>query len=320
MSLKPRAYRLDQPQNPSIHIEEEEFGVFDSEVALPAPKAKSFPWFEILFSCLAGLLVLSVSLWTEQLVIEAFQSGLWLGWLALGVASLAALAFLFIVGREVFALLREQQLEHLHKNALQIIDERDSEGAKRLVEKLASFYHKRPETAKSRNNLLNIHDEILEAEDRLAFAERGLLQPLDIQAKKLIAASAQRVSLITAVAPRAFLDVVFVVYTCSRLLRLLAQLYGGRPGFFGFLKLGKAALAHLAVTGSLAVGDNIIQGIVGHGLAGRLSARLGEGVINGMMTARFGLAALHVCRPLPFIHEPQPSLKDVAESLLAKSQ
>ena len=47
-------------------------------------------------------------------------------------------------------------------------------------------------------------------------------------------------------------------------------------------------------------------------------ARLGEGVLNGLMTARFGLAAIEVCRPLPYIRENPPKLADVAGDLLTR--
>jgi putative membrane protein len=56
------------------------------------------------------------------------------------------------------------------------------------------------------------------------------------------------------------------------------------------------------------------------GLAARISAKLGEGVLNGLMTARFGLAALAVCRPLPFVKEEPPRLADVAGELLSKTE
>ena len=36
------------------------------------------------------------------------------------------------------------------------------------------------------------------------------------------------------------------------------------------------------------------------GLLAKLSRRFGEGVINGALTARVGVAAMEVCRPLPF--------------------
>jgi putative membrane protein len=71
------------------------------------------------------------------------------------------------------------------------------------------------------------------------------------------------------------------------------------------------------VTGSIAVGDTIVQQFVGHGLAGRLSTKLGEGVVNGLMTARIALSAMDVCRPLPFLAEERPRLKDLAGDLVS---
>jgi putative membrane protein len=108
-----------------------------------------------------------------------------------------------------------------------------------------------------------------------------------------------------------------VLWESIRLIRRLAALYGGRPGALGMFRLTKAVVAHLAVTGSLALGDTIVQQFVGHGLAGRLSTRLGEGVVNGLMTARIGLSAMDVCRPLPFLAAERPRLKDLAGDLLA---
>ena len=46
---------------------------------------------------------------------------------------------------------------------------------------------------------------------------------------------------------------------------------------------------------------------------------IGEGVLNGLMTARFGLAAIAVCRPLPFLREEPPRLGDVAGELLTSA-
>ena len=74
-------------------------------------------------------------------------------------------------------------------------------------------------------------------------------------------------------------------------------------------------MTHLAVTGSVAIGDGLIQQALGHGLASRLSAKLGEGVLNGFLTARLGLAALDVIRPLPFAALPRPVLTDLIKDL-----
>ncbi len=52
-------------------------------------------------------------------------------------------------------------------------------------------------------------------------------------------------------------------------------------------------------------------------MAAKLSARLGEGVVNGLLTARLGLAAIEVTRPLPFAALPAPALRDVASGLIS---
>lgn len=90
----------------------------------------------------------------------------------------------------------------------------------------------------------------------------------------------------------------------------MAELYGGRPGTLGMFRLLRDVLAHLAVTGSIAVGDSLVQQVLGHGLASKLSAQLGEGVINGLMTARIGIAAMDLCRPLAFHALKRPGIGD----------
>ena len=134
------------------------------------------------------------------------------------------------------------------------------------------------------------------------------MAPLDREARALILGAAKRVSIVTAVSPRALVDLGYVVYESSRLVRGMAELYGGRPGKIGMLRLMRDVIAHLAVTGSIAMGDSLVQQVLGHGIASKLSARLGEGVINGLMTARIGIAAMDLCRPMPFRALKRPGI------------
>ena len=76
----------------------------------------------------------------------------------------------------------------------------------------------------------------------------------------------------------------------------------------------------MVLTGGMAAGDSLIQQMLGHGLAAKVSARLGEGVLNGLLTARLGLAAIEVTRPLPFAALPPPTLTDVAGNLLRRGE
>ena len=338
MSAKPRAFRLDRPADTDVAvvgdvapavaapgrvvITEEPLDAIEAAdgVVVPMERPRGAPWASILLSALLGLLAIALGFAAERLIADLFQTAPWLGWLALGLAVLALVAFLGLVGREIGGILRERRIEHLRSAALDAVTVRDAEAAKRVVADLAALYGGRENAAANRARLLALTDEIIDADDRLKIAERELLAPLDARAKRAVAVAAKQVSLVTAVSPRAIVDVAFVVFAAVRLLRTLARIYGGRPGFLGFLRLARAAFNHLAVTGGVAVGDSIMQQVLGLGLAARVSAKLGEGVLNGLMTARFGLAALAVCRPLPFIREEVPKIGDVAGELLSRVQ
>ncbi|MEZ0170205.1 YcjF family protein [Microvirga sp. TS319] len=324
MSRQPRAFRLDDPNvtGGSIQVTEDPVDAIEAAdgVVVPMGERRRAPWMGILLSAASGLVVLGLGLALENLIVELYAVAPWLGWVALALAVLAALAFLAIIGREVLGIWREQKIERLREAAVDALAVKDHKAAKGIVADLVSLYGARSGSARASARLKELTDEIIDADDRLAIAERELLAPLDAQAKRAIAAAAKQVSLVTAVSPRAIVDVAFVIFAAVRLLRTLARIYGGRPGLFGFLRLAKAALNHLAVTGGMAVGDSLLQQVLGLGLAARISAKLGEGVLNGLMTARFGLAALSVCRPLPFVREEPPKIGDVAGELVSRAE
>ena len=179
-----------------------------------------------------------------------------------------------------------------------------------IVARLVHLLSARPQTARGRARLVETEGEIIDAAHLIELAERELMAPLDREARALILGSAKRVSIVTAVSPRALVDLGYVIYESSRLVRAMAELYGGRPGKIGMLRLMRDVIAHLAVTGSIAMGDSLVQQVLGHGLASKLSARLGEGVINGLMTARIGIAAMDLCRPMPFRALKRPGIGD----------
>jgi putative membrane protein len=324
MTRQPRAFRLDNPEvtSGSVVVTDEPFDAIEAAdgTVVPMGTRRRAPWLAVFVSALSGLLLLGLGLAIENLIVDLYRVAPWLGWVALVLAVLAVVAFLALIGREVTGIWREQKIERLREAAVDAIAVRDHKAAKAIASQVLSLYGSRASAVKSTARLMASMDEIIDADDRLAIAERELLAPLDAQAKRAIAGAAKQVSLVTAVSPRAIVDVAFVVFAAVRLLRTLARIYGGRPGFFGFLRLAKAAFNHLAVTGGVAVGDSLMQQVLGLGLAARISAKLGEGVLNGLMTARFGLAALSVCRPLPFIREEPPKIGDVAGELVSRAE
>lgn len=330
MTRSPRAFRLDPADDRSPASEDVRETRLDAETVLleepdkpydeiPAavspPRARA-PWLTLLVSALGGLLLLWIVLGIERMISELLVTTPALGWAALVLAVVALIAFIAIIARELRGILRERRIETLHRNAVAARETNDDKAAAVVVDSLLSIYAARPETARARATLTAIGpDTIIDASDRLSVAEQELLAPLDRRARTIVASSAKQVSLVTAVSPRAIVDVVFVIYASARMVRRIAALYGGRPGLFGFLRLSGNVLSHLAVTGGIAVGDDIVQQVLGLGLAARLSAKLGEGVLNGLLTARVGLAAIEVCRPLPFAAVEPPRFTDVAAGL-----
>ena len=64
-------------------------------------------------------------------------------------------------------------------------------------------------------------------------------------------------------------------------------------------------------TGGIALTDDLLGQFLGQDLLRRLSRRLGEGAFNGALTARVGIAAIDVIRPLPFLVTKPPRVRDV---------
>ncbi len=282
-----------------------------AERAAKAP-SRSSAWGRLFFAGLGGLVTLAIGLAVDQLIRDLFARTDWLGWLGVALAAMVALASIVIAAKELAGLMRLRQIAGLRERAAAAAEADDRKLARSVVGDVAALYGGRPETAHGRAILADHLDEIIDGRDLIRLAERELLGGFDRTARRMVADSAKRVSIVTAVSPRALVDVLFVLAETLRLIRRLSRLYGGRPGAIGLMPLSRSVLSHLAVTGGIAIGDSVLQQLIGHGLAAKLSARLGEGVVNGLLTARVGIAAIDVCRPLPFVDTNGPRITDFA--------
>lgn len=274
------------------------------------PRSRRLTAGKVLLASLGFLLTLALGVWTDSLIRSLFERVPALGWVASAAAAIAALALVALVIKEIMGIRRLAKVAHMRESISTKARSATAKEARALAAQVQGLISANPLTALGRKNLKALDDEIVDGPHYLAFAERELMAPLDRQARLLTANAAKRVSVVTAVSPRAFVDLAYVGFESVRLIRALAELYGGRPGTIGMIRLFRDVIAHLAVTGAIAAGDSLIQQVVGHGLAAKLSARLGEGVINGLMTARIGISAMDLCRPMPFAALKRPGIGD----------
>jgi len=331
---RPAAFRLDDRRVTVRPVREVEHDI-DAIQVVPEPDSaalavptwqtrdlprRGFRWGALFWSATGALVLLAIAVGIFDLVKDFFARSVELGWLGLALVIVAAMSLIVIGAREAAGLMRLANVEHLHERAEDVIATDDREDSSALVNKLLALTHKMPRLARARANLQSHLGEIIDGADLIRLAERELMAPLDQEAKSLIAASVMRVSVVTAVSSRASIDMLFVLVNFLNLLRKLSYLYGVRPGTLGMLRLLRQVISHLVLTGGLATSDSLIQQLLGHGIAAKLSARLGEGLLNGLLTARLGLATIDVVRPLPFTVLPRPTISDLMSEAIRRRE
>jgi putative membrane protein len=247
-SREPRSIGADYAVTPApIDVfEAEEIAALEPPPALP-PRRRS-KLAALFFGGLGVLVSLAIGLWLDQLIRDLFERTQWLGWLAAAMAALAVATLLVILIRELVALAKLASVEKLRSRGLDALARNDSKAARSLVDDLTLFVAGKPETAAGRRALAELQGEVIDGADLVRLAEAEILAPLDARAQKLILDAAKRVSIVTAVSPRALVDVVYVMFEAGRLIRRMSELYGGRPGTLGFFRLARDVLAHLGVS------------------------------------------------------------------------
>lgn len=240
-----------------------------------------------------------------------------LGWIGVALFALFTLAVLGMAFREYRAWGRFAQIDRIHRAAGKALADDDLKAARAVTDQLDRLYAGRPEAQWGRAALAERAPETLDAQTLLTLAEAQLLAPLDQEARREIEAAARTVAAATALIPLAFADVAAALAANLRMIRRMAEIYGGRAGAVGGWRLARTVMTHLVATGAVAAGDDLIHTLAGGGLLAKLSRRFGEGVVNGALTARVGVAAMEVCRPLPFIAQPRPKVGNLVSRGLA---
>ncbi len=262
-------------------------------------------WF---WSALIAMLGFFISLAAWDYISGLVARSPVLGAIALTLVGVFTLVLLAIAVKELAAFNRLSRLDGVHKSAQAALSDNDLTQARDVIRQLERLYKGRPEATWGLERLAARGPEIFDADGLIALAENDLIGPMDDRAMREIEAAARQVATVTAIVPLAFADVIAALTSNLRMIRRIAEVYGGRGGTLGSWRLTRTVLTHLVATGAVAVGDDLIGSVAGGGVLAKVSRRFGEGIVNGALTARVGVAAMEVCRPLPFHARERPSV------------
>ena len=187
-------------------------------------------WGALLVSALAGAAVLGAAAWFARLVSAALVREDWIGWATLVLLLVAAFAALMLLLRELVGFSRLNRLNRIRADVTKALAERDH-SRRRASLRLAGLSLAGPSSpggarmSRSRARRARCGRCARTRRPRAGDAARPRRAARHRR-------SAKRVATVTAMSPRALIAVL----SCCResaLLRSLATLYGGRPGFSG---------------------------------------------------------------------------------------
>jgi putative membrane protein len=288
-----------------------------AERVLAAARARRLSGLARLFwVSLGGLIVLWAGLSLYDFVAGLIAARPWAGWLALGLAIALGFTLIAFTLGELAALARLRRVDRLRARARAALNDGSAKGILAALRGLDRLYASRPEMEPARARVASAQADTPDAVAMLAIAERAMLAPLDHRAEQRTAAAARHVAAATALIPMALIEMAAVLLINLRMIRAIAELYDGRAGWIGSWRLLRAVAMHLAATGAVSATDDLLGPLVGGGVLGKLSRRFGEATVNAALTARVGVAAIEVCRPLPFNARPAPKARKIVLSAL----
>lgn len=212
-------------------------------------------------------------------------------------------------------------VEQLQTNAKGILKARSCGQAKHWLAKLSALYRNKPHQPLLEKALSTLPDYADDAET-LQHLDQQLFRSLDEQAIARISRHSQQTAILVAISPLALLDIVLSGWRCLKMLDEICQIYGLRPSLSARMRLLKMTLTQMALAGSTDLMTDQLADLASSKLISTISTQAAAGVGIGFYTARIGIQAMELCRPVPFAEGHRPGmgkmLKGIINSIRAR--
>ncbi|EHK9182994.1 YcjF family protein [Vibrio vulnificus] len=266
-----------------------------------------------LFTAFAGL----VGWQAVDSVLSALQNGDWLtlGWSGL-ISVLAGLG-LGAIGKELWKLRQLRHLFSVQEQGEKLLQSDSVGQGKDFCQKVAKqsgVAEENPAYDRWKNSVNTAHSdaEILQMYDAMVVTQQ------DKQATQVISRFATESAALVAISPLAIADMLLVAWRNFKMIDTLSTIYGIELGYASRIRLLRLVLANMAVAGASELVIDAGMDLMSMDLAGKLSARAGQGVGVGILTARLGLKAMALLRPIPWQTETQVKLSAIRKEIVSK--
>ncbi|QSX42031.1 TIGR01620 family protein [Shewanella cyperi] len=159
-------------------------------------------------------------------------------------------------------------------------------------------------------------DEHNDAE-KLKLFEASVITRQDERARRLVNRYAMEAAALLAASPLALLDMGIMLWRNQKMIREVALCYGVELGYWSRIRLIRGILLNIFYAGTSELVTDLGTQLLSVEMTGKLSARLGQGLGGGLLTARLGYQAMALCRPLSFTETNKPRLSRLHQQLLA---
>ena len=263
------------------------------------------PWAARLLLAAIGLFAAAaIGAAAEAVVLSLLSDGIWVHAPLLAGALALVGALVIVAVRELRGIMRLARLRR-HKVRAAAVQSHATGADPALLRDLEALYGHRPElewalSAYRQEGGGNAGRERLDA------FERHVVASLDEAAQSAIVRGVRRAGGGAAISPFALLDIAITAIVDFRLVGEIARLYGGRPGALATLRLLRIAFVDVVAAGALELSQDTISNAIGADITSRVSGRAGAALVNALLTAKLGRAAMDACRPVPWSARTPP--------------
>jgi putative membrane protein len=287
----------------------------DTITTIPiVPKHSAWLW---LAASLGGLLALMLLVDSYNFIVEQYDNNFVLGTVFLFLIIVISGTSLTLTWQAIQKIRTLRTVSNLQQEGQKIITNNAYGNAKGYLNKIALFYS---EDLRFRNRLdrfyISINDSHHDREICALFSKK-VMHDIDQQAYQIVTKASKETALFVMISQIALLDAILTLWRNVRMIKEIATLYAGKPGFFGSISLIVTVIQNLIYADvSETVADGTAE-IIGGSVLSVMSTQIAQGLGAGILTARLGIHAMNACRPLPFMEDEKPRFKEIRREVMS---